>query len=312
MKQSPNQGLPISDDRSINPVVVIPVHKPMPTDWERTSLARCGVVLQGSEIIVLAPESIRLDEYYEILPSAKELRVKDECMASLRAYNRLMIAAVIFRELQQYSHALIHEPDAIVVDDQLDYWCRQPYDFIGAPWFEGYRGAKSGARPIGVGNFGFSLLRVQGCLDALSSNARWFSGLDLRNAVARSIEDLLGGRPHEARRRLACAWQGVGQRGRLANAYEIFPGNCDAFWGLVVPRVANGFRVAPVECAVCFAWEVQPRECAALTGYRLPFGLHAWGKYDPDFVLPLLARQGIGFPDLGGLGRHRGGEEERV
>src|SRR5262249_21397293 len=35
-----------------------------------------------------------------------------------------------------------------------------PYDYIGAPWFEGWERAPIDAPIIGVGNSGFSLLRL--------------------------------------------------------------------------------------------------------------------------------------------------------
>lgn len=57
----------------------------------------------------------------------------------------------------------------------------------------------------------------------------------------------------------------------------------DEFWGLIVPRYFKWFNVARPEEALRFSFEVLPEELLKLNNNELPFGCHAWEKYDPSF-----------------------------
>ena len=232
------------------PVVVIPVHRPTPNNFELISLTQCAKVFSAHKICFVAPLHLDLSPYHEIVSHADVVRVESQRMESLSAFNKLMLSSKIVDALDSFSHMLIHEPDAIVLRDELYKWCLAPYDYIGAPWFEGWERAPIDAPIIGVGNSGFSLLR----LDSFRS----FSILTRLRA-------------------------------------KEWPGHCDYFWAFHVPRLEPTFRVAPVTEAVRFAWEVHPRRCMAMTGGNLPFGIHAWFKYDLNFLRPHLEHSGVDF-----------------
>lgn len=65
--------------------------------------------------------------------------------------------------------------------------------------------------------------------------------------------------------------------------------NEDIFWA---SRDSGQFRVAPVEIALHFAFERYVRQCYSLNHNQLPFGCHAWEKYDFDFWRPIFAEKG--------------------
>lgn len=67
------------------------------------------------------------------------------------------------------------------------------------------------------------------------------------------------------------------------NSYR---GHEDQFWGLSVAKKFSWFKVPAYEEAAAFAFEMQPHRLFELTGHRLPFGCHAWWKYDLDFFKP--------------------------
>jgi Protein of unknown function (DUF5672) len=142
-----------------NPIILLPVHKQLPSDLEVVSLRQSGRCLARKAVALLAPTGLDLSSYQEFFPSARVIRVEAEWMNSVRSYNRMMINPMIYRSFSHHSHILVHEPDAMVLRDELDFWCEQPYDYIGAPWFEGYVNAKPDAPLLGTGNFGFSLHR---------------------------------------------------------------------------------------------------------------------------------------------------------
>jgi len=59
--------------------------------------------------------------------------------------------------------------------------------------------------------------------------------------------------------------------------------NEDLFWGMVAPTLYPFFKVPNKKDAFNFSFEREPRKLFELNGNRLPFGCHAWEKYDPDF-----------------------------
>ena len=68
-----------------------------------------------------------------MIPIWSHIKVEDYWMSSLQNYNRLMLSGHLFSQLDEFTHVMIHEPDAILLDDALEHWCTQPFDYIGAP-----------------------------------------------------------------------------------------------------------------------------------------------------------------------------------
>lgn len=55
---------------------------------------------------------------------------------------------------------------------------------------------------------------------------------------------------------------------------------------------SENFRIAPLRVALQFAFEREVRKCFRLNGEKIPFGCHAWEKYDFDFWKPYIEAQG--------------------
>ena len=228
---------------NLKPLVLVPIHKKEPTQEESISLRQCGKVFSLRDIAILCPRSLPLDKYSEFFPSAQRISVDDFWMSSIKAYNKLMYSPFLWTSLSNYTHVLIHEPDAIALNDDLDYWCNINYDYIGAPWLEGWENPKVDAKIIGVGNFGFSLHRIDFYRSFFAS--------------------------------------------KISHGWFNFDANCDLYWCYEVPK-HYPINLASYDEAVRFAWEAAPRRCYELAGGIAPFGIHAWAKYDPQFVLPFL------------------------
>lgn len=63
----------------------------------------------------------------------------------------------------------------------------------------------------------------------------------------------------------------------------------DVFWSSCE---GEDFSVAPINVALQFSFECDVQECFALNGEKLPFGCHAWEKYDYDFWKPYIENEG--------------------
>lgn len=55
---------------------------------------------------------------------------------------------------------------------------------------------------------------------------------------------------------------------------------------------SDEFKVAPVKTALEFSFETEVRKCFEKNGKKLPFGCHAWGKYDLRFWKPYIEKFG--------------------
>jgi hypothetical protein len=89
------------------------------------------------------------------------------------------------------------------------------------------------------------------------------------------------------------AIKAIGSSGKLSSAHHLYHDHCDIFWSYLVPKVAPQFRIAPPERAIHFSWEKNPGKCFEICQGKLPFGIHAWPKYDQTFIKPLLIQSGV-------------------
>ena len=66
----------------------------------------------------------------------------------------------------------------------------------------------------------------------------------------------------------------------------------DCWFAQHAPDLDPAFRFADFATALAFSWELFPRGLEQLSGGRLPFGAHAWGRYDRAFWRPYLIPPG--------------------
>jgi hypothetical protein len=164
---------------------------------------------------------------------------------------------------------LTYELDSFVFRDELNYWCSKKLDYIGAPWYDGYVDVKENASIIGVGNSGFSLRNIQACRNVLEK---------LSQKPFNSVKVFYQDRWHHL---LPSLLRGI-EYGWFS-ALIGYPRHEDVFWCDLIPKIEPSFKIATVEEAIRFSFEVNPEILYANAGNRLPFGCHAWSKYSPKF-----------------------------
>lgn len=266
----------------INPVILIPMHKQEPSPLEKLSLIQCQKILGSYPIYLLHPQGMSTRIYEAIFPTLRTLTAPPNSMSSISAYNKLMIAPFIYKALNSHSHILIHEPDTIVLKNDLHYWCEQDFDYISAPWFSS--DAMEDLQLKATGNFGLSLIKTKNINTLFTDNPRWFSA----SMIVRELIRGLGGKKDAFSR----AIKSMGSSGRLSGAHHIYEDHCDIFWSYLAPKVAPHLRIAPPEQAIYFSWEQSPKKCLSLCNGKLPFGIHGWPKHDLTFLGPLLLKSG--------------------
>lgn len=235
-------------------VILIIVHKPQPDRFEEISLTQCYSILGKHPIYYICPDRLETNKYLELIPNAQVRYINPEWQKDYRSFNRLKISPLLYKIFSGYEYILFYEPDAFVFRDELDYWCDQGYDYIGAPWFEKYHESNSNSPLIGVGNGGFSLRRV----------SKFLWGSRLANFIRPKLRQL--------------------------NIQE------DLYWVKHIAPYYPGFKIPSTEIGLRFAFEIHPKTCFDLNGNKLPFGIHAWQKYDLDFWKPYIEAEGYVLP----------------
>ena len=237
-------------------LTLVPIYKNELSSFEFYCLKKSLAVLAGRDVRFIGPASLVATYYSENFPSIQLLRLKDESFSNIENYNRLLINIEFYRLFLDYEFLLILQTDAIVLRDDLSYWCSQPFDYIGAPGPEGYEvhvnsGKFSGANgkniKVYVGNGGLSLRRVQKCISILNE----FHGeiLDFFNSTG-SSEDLF-----------------FSVMGALSRDF-------------IIPNEITASR---------FSVEVRPSYYAILNSGSIPMGGHALLKHEPNFWHSILA-----------------------
>lgn len=258
-------------------VVVIPIHSAEPSANELYSFAQCFKILYQHPIRVVAPKNLILQKYKEAVAEFEVIYIEKQWLSSLRQYNLLKISRYFYSLFKQYDFLLTYELDAFVFRDEVAQWCNKGYDYIGAPWFEGwYKGISTNI--IGVGNSGFSLRSVQSSL-----------------RILRCIQVLKNLRSFWFKSHLQAAWRFSKMIVRCKNFLKMrstkdldlilldYPVNEDYFWSHLVTSVFNDYKVAPVKEAIRFSFDVHPAFLYKQNNNELPFGCHGWVKYQPEF-----------------------------
>lgn len=253
------------------------------TESQQISLRHLLHYLGGNDIYLIVPwgKRCRID-------GIKTMRFRPRYFGSAAAHGLLLMTKGFYKKFRHYEHVMFYHLDSLVFSDELAEWCDKAYDYIGAPWF------KCGDSPwvdrARVGNGGFALLRVSKAIEALDARHRYIRGsrwLDLH--VMWVPEFVVNGME-----RLAKWFPNFKILGRMVDEWRQFMDpatnnrNNDIFWSDMAKYYLPEFRVASFHEGLRFAFEVAPHECFRMNGGNMPFGCHAWERYDRRFWEPHL------------------------
>lgn len=232
---------------------------------------------------VLIPES-QQGVYPGLIPK----RFPDRYFGSARAHGSLLLSEQFYEAFLDYDYVLIHHLDALVFSDRLLEWCLAGYDYLGAPWLLSRDTPHVTAQK--VGNGGFSLRRVRSFLRVLTSRTYF-------------VDPDEYWRRYAARTSPVVRWLNVPRKylKRVVRLNDVrwhvrwaLRGGVheDRFWAEFATHYDADFRIAPVDVAMRFAFEAEPRACFDRIGQQMPFGAHRWAKFDRGFYEPWLLRHG--------------------
>lgn len=253
-----------------NCVIVIPIHSANPKASELFSLNQCYKILGNHKIVILAPIGLNIDKY-----NIENIDIEFEFIDSkwfngVQMYNRLKMSKFFYKLFNKYEYLLTYELDAFVFRDDLEYWCNKGYDYIGAPWFVGFDNPTD--ELFAVGNSGFSLRNIKSMRKALDSF--YYKAPQYFNAGRR--ERLFA----YFRMPFNYIYNIFGENMSLQNAPYFHE---DMVISQFIGKEIPSFKIAPLNESYQFSFEVSPSLLFKMNNNKLPFGCHAWEKYDKAF-----------------------------
>jgi hypothetical protein len=225
-------------------VVVTPVYKADLTDAEQKVVTQGRNVLSAYTRVLVCPVSMDVSAYIAIDSDLQVERFDDRHFQGIAAYNKLMMSPLFYQRFRHFQFMLIYQTDAWVFRDELLQWCNRGYDYVGAPWVTLPPTSKKT-------RFNLSTLLV-----GKVGNG----GFCIRNISKHYYSALV-----------------------FSPLRWIFTKNEDFFWCYIIATLNPFYRIAKANEALSFAFELEPSRCFEQVGNILPFGCHAWEKYEPEF-----------------------------
>ena len=268
---------------------VIPCYKNNLSADDCIALGTIRSCFDASVICFIAPASLDLSGVLQ--PGESVERFRDEFFNGISKYNELLTSSFFYERFVDSSHILICQLDCLVFRNELSLWAEKGFDYIAAPWFQKYLETPE-AGLWRVGNGGFSLRNVQSHLRVLNKRIPkgfFYPKHGAEPWVVTSPESELG--MYAAMVPWYIKHSPFTKLVTIEQELRRFPRNEDLFWSLEAPKFDSTFRIATAEEALPFAFEMAPRWCFEKNGNKLPFGCHAWARYDRDFWIEVLEQR---------------------
>lgn len=264
---------------STSACIVIPIYRTTLSGAEQLSLRQCLAVLGNHPIFIAKPASLDLQQLLASNPQLRCENFPDEFFKGIDGYNRLMLSDSFYQRFSAYEYLLIYQLDAFVFFDQLIDWCRQGYDYVGAPWIPR-------SKPM------WPSLRVK----TKQKLYQWLNVKDNKHGGAHHAQyDYLGGNGGLSLRRITTMRRILQEFNHRLGPYLLgrhHTYNEDIFFCVEANRFATHVRLAPFAEALQFSWESHPAAAVALNHGELPFGCHGWDKLYRDQWRPIFRALG--------------------
>jgi hypothetical protein len=261
-----------------NCIICIPIYKTTPQWNELISFNQCIKILYKHPICIVTHKSLNIDYFLRILEKTNlsyYVEYFDEFyFKNILGYNQLLLSKEFYTRFNQYTFLLIHQLDVYVFRDEVFYWCNQNYDYIGAPWFANYGTFENDDKLWAVGNGGFSLRKINTFIQILSFKFPIHKPYYIwKNLNYLKKEKLVF-------KFVLFFLECLGYRNNIHYLLLNNKINEDAFWTFTFRNSWVKFNTAPIDLAIRFSFEKSPSFLFLKNKNKLPFGCHAWEKYE--------------------------------
>jgi len=253
--------------------VVIPIYKEDLTPYELISLQQCYSVLGNYPILFVCPKRMKIGKFHQSQKSKGQFVFLDDVnFNTITTYNHMLLSVWFYELFINYKYILIYQLDCFVFTDKLMAWVDKGYSYIGAPWVRKDLNIDNNIEFMGVGNGGFSLRNVNDCITVLNSSKKI---INLKDCIKR----------HDSLQKPFKTLRGIKLHYKIDTFNKTYKNttiNEDKVFELAAARF-NFFIIPKPEEALSFSFEEQPKKLYEMNNNELPFGCHAWWKYDLQF-----------------------------
>jgi len=256
--------------------VVIPVYKTELKESEIIALERCKKVLANFPLIFVAPEGLQAS----YMQGCQIVYFSTHYFAGIAGYNELLMSPIFYERFADFEYMLICQLDALVLKDELAYWCEKGYDYIGATWLDKDRNI--GRRLHRKLNTYLYMNKLRGKQNA---DAQMKMGYATHGKVGNGGFSL---RRVSAMQRIVETYPAWIQRILEAKIPE------DVFFSILVNLYQRKqLNIASYHEGIAFSFEMYPEKAYKINGYRLPFGCHDFDDWNYDFWKEILKEDKI-------------------
>ena len=276
------------NEKMIKIAVAVPIHRSHLSIDEHVSIDSFLTHLKGHDFHAVVPEYL-VNGVQRLPGNFQYTTFPARYFRNIDSYSKLLLSKEFYSAFQKYDYILIAQTDALVLSSDLESWRDRRWDYIGAPWAQDYK-THPGIVFEGVGNGGFSLRNISSFLRVLNTK------------VSRVVDYSWDPKPrwwHWKRIKKIMLSMNLLRRFLPPISVEQYlkrhyGGAEDIFWGKYAKELDATFMVPPVDEALRFAFEADPAGSYEKTGSKLPFGCHAWTRYDREFWVRMgvVPRQG--------------------
>ena len=254
--------------------VIIPFYKNTLSAYEIIALQQCELVLSAYPKIAIKPAGLTLPAGSETISFEDVVNFKNHFFEGITGYNHLMLSSDFYKTFLDYEYILIYQLDAFVFKNELEYWCNQDLDYIGAPWIR-KKNDKSILKKVQIKlqSSLYTYFNIQ--QNGLPSRKQFFNKVGNGGLSLRRVKKFYG---------LTISMQSSINFYLSQTAFQY---NEDSFWSIEVNRKEKVLNIPTWETGLKFAFETYPEKAYFLNKQILPFGCHDWDKYS-DFWRPIF------------------------
>lgn len=212
--------------------------------------------------------------HQEIIPNIKSnpllrgyiIKKFDKKFFNYQGYNKLLKSEVFYNSFKNLNYILIYQTDCLVFRSSLEYWVNKKMDYVGSPWLK--KDSSGKIKLLAVGNGGLSLRKISSFIKVTKKKKT------PKNKLTLFFKNLIPSMPIIFHKLFI---------NRDYPKYHLGCRNEDIFWSYAAKQLQPSFKVADYKDALKFSFEKYPRFCFNENNKKLPFGCHAWQKYDKAF-----------------------------
>ena len=260
--------------------VTIPVYKDRPNASEIASYNQCLKVLGKYPITLFVPSGMSTANYDTSSPNVNVLEIPHRYLNTREAYSAFMLDQNFYKQFIDSEYILIYQLDAWVFRDELEYWCKQGYHYIGAPW--SHINKDGNFTFGGVGNGGFSLRHVDKCIEVLDEASKCRVDLEYYEEKMRSITN-----NHNKELAISLINNDPQKESSIGSFTQAPKGKClhaeDGYWAGAARALLTDFSIPPANVACRFSMEGEAPTLYKFNNNTLPFGCHAWQVRTSNF-----------------------------